>query len=53
MTLLLQVNEVQGLQFKKNESIRHIFFECDLSWQIWSEQSRVLGGCDSGKGVGD
>ncbi|KAJ6843968.1 uncharacterized protein M6B38_295310 [Iris pallida] len=35
------------------ESIKYIFFECTLAWQIWSEQSRVLGVCASGKYIGD
>ncbi|KAJ6793872.1 Uncharacterized protein M6B38_234015 [Iris pallida] len=35
------------------ESIKHIFFEYNLAWQIWSEQSRVLGVCASGKCIGD
>ncbi|KAJ6815392.1 uncharacterized protein M6B38_134385 [Iris pallida] len=35
------------------ESIKHIFFECAMAWQIWSEQGRVLGVCASEKGIGD
>ncbi|KAJ6839458.1 uncharacterized protein M6B38_314970 [Iris pallida] len=35
------------------ESIRHLFFECDVTWHIWSEQSRVLGVCASGRNIGD
>ncbi|KAJ6834373.1 ubiquitin-fold modifier 1 [Iris pallida] len=36
-----------------NESMSHLFFECEVSWYIWAEQChRALGGCDTDRGIG-